>query len=107
MAGRRHATQGPLRERNQPRLYRQLKALPWAKIPVQDETSTRGRGRYEIRRLQAVTCTAALALDFPYAVQLLVRCPDLGVGRGEFLDEFAGEIVVGLGDAADRWRRGA
>ena len=58
-------------KKNQPRLYHQLKALPWAKIPVQDETSTRGHGRYDIRRLQAVTCTGPLALDFPHAVQAL------------------------------------
>jgi hypothetical protein len=56
-------------KKNQPRLYRQLKALPWAKIPIQDETSDRGHGRYDIRRLQAVACTGALALDFPHAVQ--------------------------------------
>ncbi|MEV0426570.1 ISAs1 family transposase [Micromonospora sp. NPDC050495] len=58
-------------KKNQPRLYRQLKTLPWAKIPIQDETSTRGHGRYDIRRLQAVTCTGPLALDFPHAVQAL------------------------------------
>jgi predicted transposase YbfD/YdcC len=56
-------------KKNQPRLYRQLKALPWAKIPVQDETGAHGHGRYDIRRLQVVTCTGALALDFPHAVQ--------------------------------------
>ncbi|WP_218942017.1 ISAs1 family transposase [Salinispora sp. H7-4] len=58
-------------KKNQPRLYRQLKTLPWTKIPIQDETSTRGHGRYDIRRLQAVTCTGPLALDFPHAVQAL------------------------------------
>ncbi|WP_243707738.1 ISAs1 family transposase [Micromonospora sp. KC606] len=56
-------------KKNQPRLYRQLKTLPRARIPIQDETSTRGHGRYDIRRLQAVTCTGPLALDFPHAVQ--------------------------------------
>jgi len=40
-------------KRNQPTLYRQLKALPWTKIPVQAETHDRGHGRYEIRRLQS------------------------------------------------------
>jgi predicted transposase YbfD/YdcC len=58
-------------KKNQPRLYQQLKTLPWAKIPVQDETGSRGHGRYDIRRLQVVTCTGALALDFPHAVQAL------------------------------------
>lgn len=58
-------------KRNQPRLYRQVKALPWAKIPALEETRDRGHGRYDIRALQAVTCLGALALDFPYAVQAL------------------------------------
>jgi predicted transposase YbfD/YdcC len=52
-------------KKNQPRLYRQLKALPWAKIPVLDETSNVGHGRRDIRTLQAVTCIGPLALDFP------------------------------------------
>ncbi len=56
-------------KRNQPRLFRQLKALPWAKVPVLDVTRDRGHGRREIRRLQAVTCHGVLALDFPHAVQ--------------------------------------
>jgi predicted transposase YbfD/YdcC len=58
-------------KRNQPRLYRQVKALPWAKIPTLDATRDRGHGRYDIRQLQAVTCLGPLALDFPYAVQAL------------------------------------
>lgn len=55
-------------KRNHPRLYRQLEALPWTKIPVLDETHHRG---HDVRRLQAVTCTGALRLDFPHAVQAL------------------------------------
>ena len=58
-------------KKNQPRLYRQLKALPWAKIPVLDETSDVGHGRRDIRTLQAVTCQGSLALDFPHAQQAL------------------------------------
>ncbi|PRY18871.1 ISAs1 family transposase [Pseudosporangium ferrugineum] len=58
-------------KRNQPRLYRQVKALPWAKIPALDTTRDRGHGRHDIRALQAVTCLGALALDFPYANQAL------------------------------------
>jgi predicted transposase YbfD/YdcC len=58
-------------KRNHPRLYRQLKALPWTKIPVLDETRHRSHGRHDVRRLQAVTCTGALALDFPHARQAL------------------------------------
>ena len=58
-------------KRNQPRLFRQLKALPWTKVPVLDTTHDTGHGRREIRRLQAVTCLGALGLDFPYAVQAI------------------------------------
>jgi predicted transposase YbfD/YdcC len=56
---------------NQKLLYRQVKALPWAKIPVLDQTHDRGHGRHDIRRLQTVTCLGPLALDFPHATQAL------------------------------------
>jgi predicted transposase YbfD/YdcC len=55
-------------KRNQPSLYRQLKALPWRQIPVQDETHDRGHGRYEIRRLQVLSSNR---LDFPHAMQAI------------------------------------
>jgi predicted transposase YbfD/YdcC len=58
-------------KRNQPRLYRQVKALPWAKIPVLDATRDAGHGRHDIRQLQAVTCLGPLAPDFPHAAQVL------------------------------------
>ncbi|BCB88798.1 ISAs1 family transposase [Phytohabitans suffuscus] len=58
-------------KRNHPHLYRQLKTLPWTKIPVLDETHQRGHARHDVRRLQAITCTGALALDFPHTVQAL------------------------------------
>jgi predicted transposase YbfD/YdcC len=55
-------------KRNQPHLHRQLRSLPWRKIPVLDETHDRGHGRYEIRRLQALT---SHRLPFPHAVQAI------------------------------------
>ena len=58
-------------KRNQPGLYRQLKALPWARVPVQDETHDRGHGRYEIRRLQVLSSDR---LAFPHAAQALRIC---------------------------------
>jgi predicted transposase YbfD/YdcC len=58
-------------KRNQPRLFQQLKALPWAKVPALDAARDTGHGRREIRRLQAVTCLGALGLDFPHAVQAI------------------------------------
>jgi predicted transposase YbfD/YdcC len=72
-------------KKNQPRLYRQLKTLPWVKIPVLDQTSHRGHGRHDIRRLQAVTCTGALALDFPHATQALrIRRRRLNLATGRW-----------------------
>jgi len=38
---------------------------------------------------------------------LLVRGPDLRVDDGELVDEFAGQVMAGLGDDAHRCRRGA
>jgi predicted transposase YbfD/YdcC len=99
-------------KKNQPRLYRQLKALPWAKVPVQDETGERGHGRYDIRRLQAVTCTGPLALDFPHAVQALRirrRRLNLATGRWSTITVYAitnlTATQAGPADLAD-WLRG-
>ena len=70
---------------NQPRLHHHLKTLPWAKVPIQDETRTRGHGRYDIRRLQALTCIGALAPDFPHATQALrIRRRRLNVATGRW-----------------------
>ncbi|TWH69553.1 IS4 family transposase [Micromonospora olivasterospora] len=99
-------------KKNQPRLYRQLKTLPWAKVPIQDETSTRGHGRYDIRRLQAVTCTGPLALDFPHATQALRirrRRLSLTTGRWSTVTVYAitnlSAAQAGPADLAD-WLRG-
>ncbi|WP_230414691.1 ISAs1 family transposase [Micromonospora tarapacensis] len=98
-------------KKNQPRLYRQLKAIPWAKIPVQDETGNRGHGRYDIRRLQVVTCTGTLALDFPHAVQALRirrRRLNLSTGRWSTVTVYAITNLtvaqVGPADLADALR---
>ncbi|NED53865.1 ISAs1 family transposase [Micromonospora aurantiaca] len=40
---------------NQPALFKQLKRLPWAQIPVGDRTRDRGHGRRETRTVKAVT----------------------------------------------------
>ncbi|MEV0133548.1 ISAs1 family transposase [Dactylosporangium sp. NPDC050688] len=61
-------------KRNQPTLYHQVKHLPWSKVPIGDEVHTRGHGRYDIRRLQVLTVTPAIGLDFPHAVQA-IRVP--------------------------------
>jgi predicted transposase YbfD/YdcC len=99
-------------KKNQPRLYRQLKTLPWAKVPIQDETSTRGHGRYDIRRLQAITCTGPLALDFPHATQALRirrRRLSLTTGRWSTVTVYAitnlSAAQAGPADLAD-WLRG-
>lgn len=55
-------------KRNQPHLYKQLRALPWRQVPVADHTRQRGHGRDEIRRLQVITVDG---LSFPHAVQAI------------------------------------
>jgi predicted transposase YbfD/YdcC len=64
----KHAAYILIVKANQPTLHRQLAALPWRQIPVQDHTRDRGHGRAEIRRLQATTVAG---LDFPHATQAL------------------------------------
>jgi predicted transposase YbfD/YdcC len=99
-------------KKNQPRLYRQLKALPWAKIPVLDETGERSHGRYDIRRLQAITCAGPLALDFPHAIQALrIRRRRLNQATGRWSTVTVYAITnlsaadAGPADLAD-WLRG-
>ena len=53
---------------NQPRLYDQLRALPWHAIPVLDRTRDHGHGRIEIRTLKAATVAG---LRFPHAAQAI------------------------------------
>lgn len=64
----KHAAYVLIIKRNQPHLYRQLKALPWAAVPVGDHTRGRGHRRDEVRRLQVLTTPG---LRFPHAVQAL------------------------------------
>lgn len=79
-------------KKNQPTLYRQVKHLPWNRIPICDEVHARGHGRYDIRRLQVVTVAAAIGLDFPHAVQAIRirrrRC-NLATGRWSTVTVYA------------------
>jgi len=50
---------------NQPTLLRQLRALPWADVPVADQTSNTGHGRNETRTVKMTTVVAGLG--FPHA----------------------------------------
>jgi predicted transposase YbfD/YdcC len=54
---------------NRPTLHRELKALPWQQVPLQDKTRATAHGRDEIRRIKA--CTVARGLAFPHAVQAI------------------------------------
>lgn len=54
---------------NQPKLRKQLKSLPWKKIPVLHTDISEGHGRTEKRGLQATAVSAGLA--FPGAVLAL------------------------------------
>jgi predicted transposase YbfD/YdcC len=54
---------------NQPTLFAQIKALPWAQVPVGDQRSERGHGRRETRTVKAVTVATPGGLGFPHAQQ--------------------------------------
>jgi predicted transposase YbfD/YdcC len=54
---------------NQPTLFTQLKALPWAQVPVGDRRTDTGHGRKETRTVKAVTIKTPGGLGFPYAQQ--------------------------------------
>jgi predicted transposase YbfD/YdcC len=56
-------------KRNHPRLFQQIRKLPWGQVPLADRTGARGHGRAEIRRLK--TATIVCGLRFPHAVQAL------------------------------------
>jgi predicted transposase YbfD/YdcC len=50
---------------NQPRLHRQLRALPWAQIPTVERTCDKGHGRIESRTLKLAAVPAGIG--FPHA----------------------------------------
>jgi predicted transposase YbfD/YdcC len=54
---------------NQPTLFKQLKRLPWAQIPVGDRTREHRRGRSETRTVKAVTVRTPGGIGFPHAQQ--------------------------------------
>jgi predicted transposase YbfD/YdcC len=54
---------------NQPTLHNQLKALPWAQIPIGSQTRETGHGRKETRTVKAVTVATAGGMAFPHAQQ--------------------------------------
>lgn len=54
---------------NQPKLFAQLKALPWAQVPVGDQTRDTGHGRKETRTVKAITIQTPGGLGFPHAQQ--------------------------------------
>jgi predicted transposase YbfD/YdcC len=56
---------------NQPRLFTQLKTLPWAQIPIGHQTRDHGHGRRETRTVKAVTVTTPGAIGFPHAAQAI------------------------------------
>jgi predicted transposase YbfD/YdcC len=54
---------------NQPKLFAQLKALPWAQVPVGAQTRETGHGRKETRTVKALTVETPGGLGFAHAQQ--------------------------------------
>ncbi len=55
---------------NQPGLFAQLNALPWAEVPISHDECDRGHGRIERRTIQVLP--APNTLDFPHAAQVFL-----------------------------------
>jgi hypothetical protein len=55
---------------NQPGLYAQLNALPWAEVPIAHTEHDRGHDRIERRTIQVLP--APDSIDFPYAAQVFL-----------------------------------
>ena len=67
---------------NQPSLLRQLRALPWADVPVADQTIDKAHGRREHRTVKLTAVTAGIG--FPHAAlapQITRRQRPLSGGR--------------------------
>jgi predicted transposase YbfD/YdcC len=56
---------------NQLTLFKQLKRLPWAKIPAGHRTRENGHGRRETRTVKAVTLHTPGGIGFPHAQQAI------------------------------------
>lgn len=54
---------------NQPTLFAQLKALPWAQVPVGAQTRETGHGRQETRTVKALTVATPGGIGFAHAQQ--------------------------------------
>lgn len=55
---------------NQPNLFAQLNALPWARVPISHVEHDRGHGRIERRTIQVLP--APDTIDFPHAAQVFL-----------------------------------
>ncbi|MGP3948517.1 ISAs1 family transposase [Streptomyces sp. 7N604] len=66
---------------NQKKLRKQLKSLPWKRIPLQGHTRDTGHGRDEIRRIKVCTVNNLLFPGARQAVQLKRRRVDRKTGR--------------------------
>lgn len=54
---------------NQPKLFAQLKTLPWAQVPIGHQTRDAGHGRRETRTVKAITLHTPGGIGFPHAQQ--------------------------------------
>jgi hypothetical protein len=52
-------------------LFAQLKALPWAQVPIGHQSCETGHGRRETRTVKAVTVTTPAGIGFPHAEQAI------------------------------------
>ena len=67
---------------NQPKLLKQLRALPWEQVPVADHTSGKGHGRVEARSVKLTAISAGIGFpDVRLALQITRRRRPAGSRR--------------------------
>ena len=85
---------------NRPTLHAQLKNLPWAQIPIGDQTRDTGHGRRETRTVKAITLHTPGGIAFAQAKQAVrITRTRTGAGSGKTTRE-TGYLTISL-PAAD------
>jgi predicted transposase YbfD/YdcC len=84
---------------NQPKLFAQLKSLPWPDIPVGDRTRDRGHGRRETRTVKVVTPRTPGGIAFPHAEQAVRVTRSRTIGTKTARETVYFTVSLPVGDA--------
>ncbi|MFD9545547.1 ISAs1 family transposase [Streptomyces sp. NPDC060022] len=89
---------------NQKELRKQLGALPWKQIPLQDRTRATGHGRSEIRRIKVCTVNNLLFPGAQQAIQLKRRRVHRKTGKATLHTVYAVTSLTAERQRPPNWR---